>query len=134
MVCLSRARAGLLVLGDPRLLASHSPAWRQAVELLHSRGAVYTRLEVNCPRHCTTTTVHTGTDCDFPLGGCRAECGAALQCDHACSASCHSPATPHQCHALCTRLCSRGHASTGRCGEPYPPCQHEVELILGVKS
>ena len=124
-VALSRARRGLLLVGDLPLLASHSVLWNQCYSILQQQKRVGPELKMTCDKHGSVTTIRCPEDFLMPL--CTSPCLTQLLCSHLCSLQCH-PSLPHACNSSCQRSCLREHPCTSShpCPSPCPPCAEPV--------
>ncbi|KAK6441860.1 hypothetical protein LTR95_001915, partial [Oleoguttula sp. CCFEE 5521] len=79
-VLLSRAKHGMLIIGNPETFAG-SQIWRDVIHMLDEEGNVGPAFELCCPRHPDTVLTVTMPD-DFvivsPEAGCNAICGKEL--------------------------------------------------------
>ncbi|KAF3923850.1 hypothetical protein ABW21_db0205876 [Orbilia brochopaga] len=132
-VMLSRARKGLIIIGDlytpcgrPEV---NGTAWPDVMHLLHQRGAVIGGIPIVCPRHpfqkylCETPEQ---LDHMSPEGGCRIPCAAILGCGiHKCPFFCHSNSdhSSMECSEVTMSTCPKGHEWEVFCWSPNPkPC------------
>ncbi|XP_065333829.1 NFX1-type zinc finger-containing protein 1-like isoform X2 [Cloeon dipterum] len=110
-VALSRAKNGLVMVGNMDCLSSKSPLWHSIKRTLQSQDALSNSLTLRCEAH-PHQTFHVETPEDFgrlaPNGGCNQPCGKVLDCGHRCKAMCHlDTACPKiVCHQPCLRLCN----------------------------
>lgn len=116
-VALSRARHGLFILGNIRLLAgSGSKLWAHVQKVLNQHGELGTELTLRCDRH-PKNTVKVKKPEDFPICGivCSRLCGSVLDCGHPCQMPCRN-----QCTHVAL-LCQ--HLVTARL-----PCGHTIKV------
>jgi hypothetical protein len=127
-VMLSRARCGMILVGDSETLCEARSAkgkdmWRSLMGRLE--GHVYKGLPVICERHKQrppkdlTTALHLQRFC--PDGGCRLLCNVDMPCGHKCPLSCHAFDRAHasvQCEELVLRECPSGHLVEVECWVP----------------
>ena len=128
-VALSRARRGLLIVGDLPLLASHSVLWSHCYSFLQEQKKIGPELKITCDTHGSVTTIRCPED--FYLPPCSSPCLITLPCSHLCSLPCH-PSESHACNSLCQRSCLRDHPCTVShpCPSPCPPCDEPVTHTL----
>ena len=109
-VALSRARRGLVMLGNMETLSSGgSDIWRQVRGLMESTGGLVTNLHIVCDTHKSLTVMQRPEDFDqSPLGGCDQECGQEMRCGHVCRVTCHPAIIRHVCRAPCVSGCFFG--------------------------
>ncbi|XP_033724517.1 NFX1-type zinc finger-containing protein 1-like [Pecten maximus] len=137
-VALSRAKAGLYVIGDCSLLRTKNNLWRQILEKAESNGFIGTSLTLRCRNHPQNKT-NVSRASDFqkvPSGGCSLKCSAKLICGHECPLMCHADDPDHDrrpCTAICDKPCSLGHKCQSRCSHcrgNCSPCDFKVSKIL----
>ena len=93
-VLLSRARDGLIILGNRETLTSSrkgAALWNGIFHNLDAHNQVFEGLPIKCMLHDTPellTTVESFDRCS-PNGGCSANCGVQLACGHMCPKRCH---------------------------------------------
>ncbi len=121
-VLLSRARQGLLLLGNAHTLRNAKSGearrhWGVVLDKLQAAGAVVQGLPAVCKRHGTVTVL--GTPEEFaakaPHGGCARPCQHVLRCGHTCPLSCHAYDEEHErvvCEQLVKDMCERRHLIT----------------------
>ena len=122
---LSRARRGLFIFGNPRVLrgSTESPAsahepkmaigktgnentteaaeqhalWKRILDKLEAKGGVLRELELKCATHAQSVKIRKPRDfLKTPNGGCTQLCGTSLSCGHVCSQMCHPVPAPKQ--------------------------------------
>ncbi|WVF69005.1 hypothetical protein IAT40_003779 [Kwoniella sp. CBS 6097] len=151
-VALSRAKQGMVILGNAGLFASQSPMWKSVLNTLEEQDAVFDHIPLRCEIH---------PDYEFgkvqkpgsialvsPDGGCLAHCKVELRCGHTCPRLCH-PADRQHNNVKCIEPCSVGlscsgdpqrpHVCKALCGEPHVcdvviaslslPCGHEATEV-----
>ncbi|KAG1870831.1 P-loop containing nucleoside triphosphate hydrolase protein [Suillus subluteus] len=92
-VLLSRARDGLILIGNMDTFESKSTLWSRLFSLLRQAAHIYEGFPVKCERHPTRKAILRDAN-DFddrcPDGGCSEPCGAMLSCNvHPCPSKCH---------------------------------------------
>lgn len=131
-VLLSRARNGLILVGDPATLTG-SPAgerlWGGLLAQLTAAGCVHTAFPAQCQAHGTRpaeplTTISAFNSC-VPYGGCDHPCLTVLACGHQCPRRCHPALDPaHErvrCEEVLRVLCLAGHPTAMPCATTGPP-------------
>ncbi|GMF27685.1 unnamed protein product [Phytophthora fragariaefolia] len=134
-VLLSRAKHGLILMGQGDLLRTKSPVWQQVLDQLLSDGCYGDGLPLHCQRHPDDQRVATNPG-SFALlapdGGCLRPCGRRLpRCGHVCPKLCHVDQPSHKA-VYCTQPCPRlqdgcGHVCPGVCGDHCGRC----EVLVG---
>ena len=131
-VALSRARAGLVMVGAMDTLCGHSRLWSQVRDILVSHGQLVTSVQFRC--HCHGSQVSISQPQHFPsspLGGCDTLCQVELRCGHGCHLMCHPDTVRHKCDAPCAKLCHNNvHRCPKKCDELCGLCLQEVEMEL----
>lgn len=139
-VMLSRARHGLLMVGNSETLQSaRNPAakkhWGQVLDALHARGCMFPGFPAVCQRHGTTPPAALDSGTAFrqhaPDGGCCLPCNAVLPCGHACVLRCHAYDPDHQsikCQEQVYSYCDKGHLTIRLCSEPEAACTTCVDI------
>ncbi|KAL0081247.1 RNA helicase [Phycomyces blakesleeanus] len=145
-VSLSRAKHGMYILGNAKLLCEKSDLWNEIVYNLEEKkaGNIGVRLALKCLRHNELTEVQWPVDfSDVEEGGCTRPCGTVLDCGHQCPLKCH--VYEHdlvRCQLPCRKVFQPcGHACTRRCFEVCGscltprvlrlPCGHELKEECG---
>lgn len=113
-VLLSRARDGLILVGDPATLTG-SPAgervWGGVLEQLTAAGCVHTAFPAQCQTHGTRPAEPLTTIAAFlravPDGGCDQPCVTVLPCGHRCPQRCHPGLDPAHERCGAGRSCER---------------------------
>ncbi|KAJ6261683.1 hypothetical protein Dda_2481 [Drechslerella dactyloides] len=133
-VLLSRARKGLIIIGDLYTVCArpdvNGTAWPDVMHLLGEQGCLLDGIPIVCQRHpgqkylCETPQQ---LDHMSPEGGCRIPCNTPLSCGkHKCPFYCHS-CPDHgsmECTVAVKKTCSKGHEWEAYCWSPHPkPCQ-----------
>lgn len=131
-VLLSRARNGLILVGDPATLTG-SPAgerqWGGVLDQLTAAGCVHTAFPAQCQTHGTRPAEPLTTIAAFqravPDGGCDQPCLTVLPCGHRCPRRCHPGLDATHDRVLCREEvrahCSDGHPISKRCSHNRPP-------------
>ncbi|KAF9923656.1 hypothetical protein FBU30_006271 [Linnemannia zychae] len=130
-VGLSRAKKGMYILGNAKLLTEQSKLWNTIVtNLINSRNGIKigNRVQLQCQRHPEVIS-SVGLEAEFDQvqdGGCSMPCdGAFPDCGHPCPFQCH--AADHremECHQPCGKILQCGkHFCYGNCGERCRPCK-----------
>lgn len=122
-VALSRARHGLYILGNIRLLAgSGSKLWLHVQKVMINNGELSNELTLRCDRH-SQQTVKVKCPEHFPMCGivCKLKCGALLDCGHSCQLPCRN-----QCqHSVA--LCQYAE-------ESLLPCGHSIKIPCNINN
>ncbi|XP_060066353.1 NFX1-type zinc finger-containing protein 1-like [Ylistrum balloti] len=137
-VALSRAKAGLYVIGDCTLLREKNDLWRKILQKADFKGIVGTSLTLRCRNHPQNKTEvsHANDFQNVEDGGCSLKCSARLACGHYCFRKCHTYDPNHShlpCLSFCQKLCSSGHKCQSKCfgcREKCSPCMFEVSKVL----
>ncbi|RXW14679.1 hypothetical protein EST38_g11172, partial [Candolleomyces aberdarensis] len=129
-VLLSRARNGLIMIGNPSTFKNSSKGkeiWTKLFSMLTEGKHIYEGLPVYCSRHPDRKQILCKAE-DFdencPEGGCIEPCGAMLNCQvHTCAARCHNIVDHSKipCEELVSGKCLWGHSLTRRCHELSVP-------------
>lgn len=129
-VGLSRARHGMIVLGNFDLMQHKSDIWRRVCAVAQLRGQFGPALPLQCPNHPQSPMIHATRVEDFslaPHGGCMLPCGGVFDdCGHSCDLVCH-PCSHDQ--LLCPKACIKPrpagctHACPKPCYEECGPCK-----------
>ncbi|CAG8498535.1 6255_t:CDS:10, partial [Acaulospora morrowiae] len=93
-VLLSRARHGMYLIGNAKLMKNKSEIWADVINILESRrppqiGPGFPIVCVRHPNHKTIITDPKKFGEVSPDGGCTLSCGRALKCGHICPYKCH---------------------------------------------
>ncbi|KAI9554746.1 hypothetical protein GHT06_020022 [Daphnia sinensis] len=122
-VALSRARHGLYIFGNIRLLAgSGSKLWLHVQKVMTQNGELSNELTLRCDRH-SQQIVKVKQPENFPICGivCKLKCGALLDCGHPCQLPCRN-----QCQhsvALCQYV-----------EETLLPCGHSIKIPCTINN
>mmetsp|Transcript_13248 Transcript_13248/g.23752 ORF Transcript_13248/g.23752 Transcript_13248/m.23752 type:complete len:1826 (+) Transcript_13248:159-5636(+) len=150
-VALSRAKQGLIVMGNFSHLQAYSPEWQVVLDQVDDENKV-DRVALHVHKHScnnpvgvSAVTVATAVDFEqAPDGGCSEKCHARLSCGHVCTLACHpfshdSVRCPKVCNGkmtcghVCKRLCYTCREN-GKCLECLErvsrelPCGHKREM------
>ena len=124
-VALSRAKHGMIIIGNATLLLSASALWRAVLANLEASNSVGRCLPLTCVRHPDRVT-HVASASDFDaarFGGCDKVCDESLPCGHSCGRSCHPYSHASvRCGRPCSRVFACGHACPKRCHEDCGTC------------
>jgi len=119
-VLLSRARQGLILIGDSHtLLNASSPSgrehWRVVLDRISGAGGLLAGLSAVCQQHDRAIELLREPK-DFALyapdGGCSQPCNAVMPCGHCCPLRCHAYDREHarvRCMVTVYSYCSMGH-------------------------
>ena len=140
-VALSRARKGLYIMGNRKMLSNHSPLWKEVLGDFDKSGCIGTSLPLACSNHQTKNLVSSAADFKklVPNGGCLEKCQHRLECGHACPQMCHP--NGHE-NFKCEKPCAKNvmgcnvldHKCTKLCYEICDfPCQYLVSKVLDCK-
>ncbi|KAH3710995.1 NFX1-type zinc finger-containing protein 1-like [Dreissena polymorpha] len=137
-VALSRAKYGLFVLGNFKLLERSSQLWKEIIVELRKANLVKPYLTLRCENHPEMYT-YASTAHDFenvPIGGCNKPCGKYLPCGHICPRSCHVVDILHEhvtCYRPCKKInpnCTLGHQCTKKCHQKCGDCKIVVVKVI----
>ena len=137
-VALSRARKGLYIMGNSKMLSKESPLWKAVLADFDKRGYIGKSLPLVCSNHQTENLVSTAADFKtvVPNGGCLQKCQHRLECGHACPQMCHpSDHENFKCEKPCARNVENcdvlGHTCTKLCHETCDSiCKYPVDKVL----
>ena len=105
-VALTRARRGLVVVGNIDQLCDQSQLWQSVRTSLVEADSLVESLQLTCHTHGVRTEIRTVQDFALsPLGGCESPCRQSLACGHLCALLCHPTSTRHQCNQPCEKMC-----------------------------
>ena len=139
-VLLSRARHGMILIGNSSTLRSASSAearkhWGVVLDNLEHSGAVLPGLPAVCQQHQRAVLPLLDSPGAFseraPDGGCTAPCEAVLPCGHMCRLRCHAYDREHarvKCGEIVYGYCSKGHLTSRRCFEEAAVCSTCVQI------
>lgn len=127
-VALSRARDGLLILGNLPLLASRAPFWGRIQQILEHRGRIVSSVPLQCQTHGTVVRIrHKGDFQQVLNGGCATVCSTSMACGHKCVEKCHGMTFRHRCGEICPRVCAKGHKCSKPCQEICGNCEQRKQ-------
>ena len=140
-VALSRARKGLYIMGNRKMLSNQSPLWKEVLADFDKSGCIGTSLPLACSNHQTENLVSSAADFKklVPNGGCLEKCQHRLECGHACPQMCHP--NGHE-NFKCQKPCAKNvmgcnvldHKCIKLCHEICDfPCQYPVDKVLDCK-
>lgn len=139
-VALSRAKAGLFVIGNLSMLRSKDTTkWPAILNQMDREGHVGDGLPLCCQVHPKEVTIAKEAE-DFskcPEGGCLQKCGFRLDCGHVCRSPCHPIDQEHKsiykCQQSCSKMLPCGHKCIRKCFECLDgclQCQTVVKKLL----
>ncbi|KAG2151640.1 P-loop containing nucleoside triphosphate hydrolase protein [Suillus bovinus] len=137
-VLLSRARDGLILIGNMNTFQSKSPLWNRLFDLLRQAAHIYEGFPVKCERHPVRKAILRDAkdfDDQCPDGGCAEPCGTMLSCNvHPCPSKCHqlSDHSKVPCQQPLFGKCVVGtHKVSWKCHQGPPlkctPCEKDAE-------
>ncbi|KAK4316795.1 hypothetical protein Pmani_012053 [Petrolisthes manimaculis] len=137
-VALSRAKHGLYVTGNIKLMSEKSVLWKKIEDDLSSRNCIGNSLTLQCSNHPDQlTAVTSGKEfiIKSPEGGCQLVCGKPLpKCNHCCPKICHMQDLNHdqyKCQVPCPKiLCGLNHQCPKKCYQDCGPCMVVVKKKL----
>ncbi|GBC00890.1 hypothetical protein RclHR1_00400004 [Rhizophagus clarus] len=133
-VLLSRAREGMYLIGNAKLMASKSEEmWAPVVEILRTRDQVGPGMPIVCKQHPDNKKIITEPEqfdkfCSLN-GGCRSICNTQLSCGHTCVDECHFNDLDHKkykCREPCEKF-TCGHQCPRYCYEDCEKCNALIE-------
>ncbi|XP_029647960.1 NFX1-type zinc finger-containing protein 1 [Octopus sinensis] len=135
-VALSRAKKGLYVIGNFKLLATNSPLWAEILLSLEEKKILVDAMILKCQNHPETCAQVTSFEdfCKAPEGGCLKPCEARLDCGHTCALLCH-PYDKEHTKYICKKQCVKtlpdcNHPCLRSCSERCTPCITEVTKVM----
>ncbi|XP_014781926.1 NFX1-type zinc finger-containing protein 1 [Octopus bimaculoides] len=135
-VALSRAKKGLYVIGNFKLLATNSPLWAEILLSLEEKKILVDAMILKCQNHPEThAQVASFEDfCKAPEGGCLKPCEARLDCGHTCALMCH-PYDKEHTDYICKKQCVKtlpvcNHPCLRSCSERCMPCIMNVTKVI----
>ncbi|CAG8514866.1 9304_t:CDS:10, partial [Diversispora eburnea] len=136
-VLLSRAKHGMYLIGNSKLMSKESDMWKKVIDILALRNQVGSGFPIMCDQHPENTneiTYPRKFEEVSPDGGCLLPCGKALNCGHICPHKCH-PDDPNHISIKCTKPCNRllkecFHPCTRKCGENCGECLFPIGDLL----
>lgn len=159
-VLLSRARDGMIIMGNAACLrsASHPEGRRHWQHLLDQQlapgGHIFAGLPAQCQQHGQAILPLMDSPAAFlqraPDGGCCLPCGSKLPCGHACPLRCHGYDPGHEqvvCQEQVYEFCGQGHVTVRKCSDRARECptcvairekqqqtKRELEQLVGGKG
>ncbi|WIA14242.1 hypothetical protein OEZ85_002778 [Tetradesmus obliquus] len=138
-VLLSRARDGLILIGNTTTLRNASSAaarkhWGVVLDQLEASSSIVKGLPAICQRHSRSLGQLNSAEAfalHAPDGGCTMPCNATLPCGHACKLRCHAYDAQHEkqkCEELVLELCEAGHITTRHCCAAEAVCSTCVDI------
>ncbi|PKC08396.1 hypothetical protein RhiirA5_399332 [Rhizophagus irregularis] len=137
-VLLSRAKEGMYLIGNSKLMASKSlDMWAKVVDILHKRdpSQVGPGMPIVCKLHpdCKEVVTKPEQFAEFcsPNGGCRSICNKLLSCKHTCVDKCHFNDRDHKKYK-CRKPCERfkcDHKCPKYCYEDCEKCNAPIENV-----
>ncbi|KAH3711004.1 NFX1-type zinc finger-containing protein 1-like [Dreissena polymorpha] len=137
-VALSRAKQGMFVIGNFKLLERSSQLWEEIIAELKESDSIKTHLLLRCgnhPKMCTAASSAQDFTC-VPDGGCNKPCGMQLPCGHICPRACHVCDITHTfvtCYKPCEKInsnCTMGHKCTKKCFQECGSCFVKIEKVI----
>ncbi|WVQ96520.1 hypothetical protein IAU59_003625 [Kwoniella sp. CBS 9459] len=129
---LSRAKEGMVILGNADLFASQSAMWKSVISTLEEQDAVFDYVPLRCDLHPDHDFGKIQTPGLIPIrspeGGCLAPCDSKLACGHPCPRLCH-PADRG-----CTAAQSSSSLTCKEMMEQVLPCGHTVRILCGEET
>ncbi|KAI8072336.1 P-loop containing nucleoside triphosphate hydrolase protein [Gongronella butleri] len=137
-VGLSRAKHGMYILGNARLLCDKSDLWNEIVASIEGgdNSKIGTELVLKCEKHKNKTRIQWPVDfVEVKEGGCNCNCGAILNCGHQCPRKCHTYDHDRvRCEEPCKTIFPEcGHACQRSCSLDCGTCTMEVTLTLACR-
>ncbi|KAI9485981.1 MAG: RNA helicase [Benjaminiella poitrasii] len=131
-VALSRAKHGMYILGNARLLCEKSDLWNEIVGSLEDRNTnmIDTKITLRCDKHNEKTEIKWPVDfTEVAEGGCRRICNEELPCGHRCTLKCHPyDHSDYRCKQNCEKILECGHRCLRRCCESCNPCLQPINI------
>ncbi|KAJ8579472.1 P-loop containing nucleoside triphosphate hydrolase protein, partial [Rhizopogon salebrosus TDB-379] len=139
-VLLSRARDGLILIGNMDTFEGKSTLWSQLFSILKQGAHIYEGFPVKCERHPSRkATLRAANDFDdqCPDGGCAEPCGTMLSCNvHPCPSKCHQlfDHSKDRCQQWIFGKCPANiHKTSWKCYQgprtKCNPCEKDAERI-----
>jgi hypothetical protein len=138
-VLLSRARDGLILIGNTKTLRNASSTdarkhWGVVLDQLGASHSIVAGLPAVCQRHSRNLGLLDSPEAfalHAPDGGCTMPCNATLPCGHAGKWRCHAYDAQHEkqkCEELVLELCEQGHITTRHCWQAEAVCSTCVDI------
>ena len=138
-VALSRARKGLYVIGNFKMLRGRNDTkWPQIISVVEKKQCIGDTLLLQCQNH-PKEVVRAKVATDFskcPEGGCTKPCSYRLTCGHVCSRICHPWDSSHKiykCQKKCEKILPCNHmcgSNCYKCINACGPCSLKVDKII----
>jgi hypothetical protein len=142
-VLLSRARCGLILVGNATMLRNASSPdaqqhWGVVLDQLEAAGAILPGLPAVCQQHGRSLPLLGSVEAFeeySPQGGCQQPCQELLPCGHACKLRCHAY-DPGHVNQLCVEqvlvTCSAGHVTMRPCYKSKDNCSvcWEIQKVV----
>eukprot|EP00834_Sanchytrium_tribonematis_P004799 NODE_256_length_11672_cov_0.220168.p1 type:complete len:1180 gc:universal NODE_256_length_11672_cov_0.220168:4713-1174(-) len=124
-VMLSRARDGMIVLGNIELLKKCQPKWQEIENSFSKNGRISENLEIICQAHGNIQYLTSPQEFETltPEGGCSKLCDNRMECGHSCKFQCH--VKDHrllECREDCLKKLKCGHFCKKMCKSECDPC------------
>jgi hypothetical protein len=142
-VLLSRARCGLIMVGNATMLrnaSSHAARhhWGVVLDKLQAAGAILPGLPAVCQQHGRSLPLLDSVEAFeeySPQGGCQEACQELLPCGHPCKLRCHAYDPGHvnqRCVEQVLTTCSAGHVTMGPCHKSKDSCSvcWEIQKVV----
>ncbi|KAH3710991.1 hypothetical protein DPMN_070490 [Dreissena polymorpha] len=139
-VALSRAKQGMFVIGNFKLLERSSQLWEEIISEMKETDSIKSHLLLRCGNHpemyTTASSAHDFTS--VPNGGCNKPCGMQLPCGHICPRACHVVDKSHMfvtCQKPCVKInptCTMGHMCTRKCYQECGSCFVKIEKVIPI--
>jgi hypothetical protein len=138
-VLLSRAREGMYLIGNSKLMASKSKdMWAEVIDELKNKrepSQIGSGMPIVCKQHPDCKNIITKPEqfAEFcsPNGGCHSICNMQLSCGHKCVDECHFNDLEHKkfkCYESCEKF-KCGHKCPKYCYEDCERCHAPIENI-----
>eukprot|EP00004_Rigifila_ramosa_P012162 TRINITY_DN2617_c0_g1_i6.p1 TRINITY_DN2617_c0_g1~~TRINITY_DN2617_c0_g1_i6.p1 ORF type:complete len:1886 (-),score=285.95 TRINITY_DN2617_c0_g1_i6:16-5643(-) len=134
IVAISRARHGMIIVGNGQCAESGSEDWRNIIQIFRQRHQYGTQLRLSCSNHPQGPGAFVSQAEDYQhvrVGGCREPCQARLNCGHSCRLQCHPFDHDRvQCFEICGRERSCGHKCQKTCVNCTRGCPAKCNEIV----
>jgi len=122
-VAISRARKGMIVLGNERTFSVNED-WMKYFIKLKDNNCFYDHIPLYCKSHSKLTEIRNNDDfMKVSRGGCDQICNFLMECGHVCDEVCHNRLYQYcKCMKPCERKpksCSFNHKCSYKCYECY---------------
>ncbi|XP_066151300.1 NFX1-type zinc finger-containing protein 1-like isoform X2 [Euwallacea fornicatus] len=134
-VALSRAKEGLYMMGNIKLLMTCSLLWRKIYLTLKKQNSVGFHLPLQCEQHSTVIKIRSPEQFYklSPNGGCEELCNKILPCGHKCTQYCHFfDHKQYRCMEPCSKSSCKNpiHKCKKLCYEPCGMCTYKLRQKL----